>query len=485
MAENCLYCGTAFTKSRRNKIYCNNSCKQLGYFQRKYAGFNGTPQIETVKKISAPIAENLKLTPVNTVFTQINSSTIKTVKSENETVKEINTVKPMENNVKTVKDSISVKDMKDLFLRFTEKLTGQFNEAIVIMEQRLHAKHEALFIKQTETENVKQLCTPLPFYGITKPLLPESHKTDFTLSDNPSIVKPEETVKTGFMENTEIVNPDTVKDGNVIEEEEQEENEQNEHLELYETVSSQDEEEETENDEEEDQQEETESEQEINNANFSRPQKPEKSQETEPPYQWVESKLLQNIVQIVERGNNERFFSVIGHAYDFDEAKSMRWLNDRLRCLIEGLIKISNKKEVDKYTFLCLTDAFNRIVNSKSYKIAPNDYPYKQIINEYCLKLNKIVKEQEDQDNVCLHVTMEAKARLIALRYDMMSYTNTLKFSEIDFTEPDYFCTDYFEKKKPETKKLDLPLLKSKRSGWQERYRTILKEKTKEQKNGA
>jgi len=163
----------------------------------------------------------------------------------------------------------------------------------------------------------------------------------------------------------------------------------------------------------------------------------EKEQETEnkPPYKWINSKLIGLIEKKYEQNSGGVKIKEPFDYWEYEDAKRIVWVNTRFRCLAEGLIKLSNYSRIDQHTLLCVTDAFKRLVTSVTFNTLPSDYPFKELIIELFLGLDKTYEEKRHLKMLAFKLTKERKAQLICIRHQLMLHTPEIKFSEIDFIE--------------------------------------------------
>lgn len=163
----------------------------------------------------------------------------------------------------------------------------------------------------------------------------------------------------------------------------------------------------------------------------------EQKQETEnePPYKWINSKLIGLIEKKYEQNSGGIKIKEPFDYWEYEDAQRIVWVNTRFRCLAEGLIKLSNYSRIDQHTLLCITDAFKRLVTSTTFNKLPNDYPFKELIIELFLGLNKTLEEKRHLKMLAFKLTKERKAQLICIRHQLMLHTSEIKFSEIDFIE--------------------------------------------------
>ena len=188
--------------------------------------------------------------------------------------------------------------------------------------------------------------------------------------------------------------------------------------------------------------------------------------ENEPRYKWISSKLIGLIEKKYEQNSGGIKIKEPFDYWEYEDAKRIVWVNIRFRCLAEGLIKLSNYSRIDQRTLLCITDAFKRLVTSTTFNRLPNDYPFKELIIELFLGLNKTLEEKSHLKMLAFKLTKERKAQLICIRHQLMCHTPEVKFSEIDFIEekPHQEKVQQFISKKNETEK---------KSDWRYRYESL------------
>lgn len=191
--------------------------------------------------------------------------------------------------------------------------------------------------------------------------------------------------------------------------------------------------------------------------------------ESEPRYKWIYSKLIGLIEKKYEQNSGGIKIKDPFDYWEYEDAKRVVWVNNRFRCLAEGLIRLSNYSRIDQHTLLCVTDAFKRLVASASFNKLPNDYPFKELIIELFLGLNKTLEEKRHLKMLAFKLTKERKAQLICIRHQLMHHTPEIKFSEIDFIEekPHQGKVQQFISGKNETEK---------KSDWRYRYEALKKQ---------
>ena len=192
----------------------------------------------------------------------------------------------------------------------------------------------------------------------------------------------------------------------------------------------------------------------------------EQKDENEPRYKWINSKLISLIEKKYEQNSGGIKIKEPFDYWQYEEAKYIVWVNSRFRCLAESLIKLSNYSRIDRHTLLCATDAFERLVTSTTFNRLPNDYPFKELIIELFLGLNKTLGEKMNLKMLAFKLTKERKAQLICIRHQLLYHTQEIKFSEIDFIEEKMHeeKVQQFISKKNETEK---------KSDWRYRYESL------------
>lgn len=195
----------------------------------------------------------------------------------------------------------------------------------------------------------------------------------------------------------------------------------------------------------------------------------EQEEEYEARYKWINSKLIMLIENQYEQNSGGIKIKEPFEYWEYEDAKRIVWVNTRFRCLAEGLIKLSNYSRIDLHTLLCITDAFKRLVSSATFNKLPNDYPFKELIIELLLGLNKVLAEKGHLKMLAFKLTKERKAQLICIRHHLMHHTSEMKFSEIDFVEekPQQEKVQQFISGKKETEK---------KSEWRYRYEALKKQ---------
>ena len=171
------------------------------------------------------------------------------------------------------------------------------------------------------------------------------------------------------------------------------------------------------------------------NPEIKHPDKIEQTIAEEPPYKWIQAKLMRLIEYKYRDDDSVSMLKEPSKYWSYEKVKQVTWVNVRLCCLIESIIKLSNYSRIDTHTLFCIADAFNRLLHSHAFKNSPANYPYKLLIPDLCNKITQMAEQNRNETELTFHLPLERKAQLLAIRYQMQNYVPAIKFSEIDFTE--------------------------------------------------
>jgi flagellar biosynthesis GTPase FlhF len=456
MEKNCSYCGAHFTAQRDSRKYCTDNCKQMAYFKRNGLILSGGLEIGSVKyETPVIVKENTVkyIAPIPDVkYERVLSNVKQEIKSD--------ALKTDQQTIDTIVSRITIA-MERKIVQEMEKV-----------KQELTVKYDSLIVKPDFTvgervQEKKQFCVPLQFTGVQRQISNNQPKEN---------CNPSESVIVKYSSLTENTLPEIKYD-------------QMEHFTLAKTkepeftITQQEEEEEEQEEQEQKEAEETEQENEnqkelpekvhfielSEEEGEQEEEKQEQEQEKEEPqYKWIEPKIIKRIETSYE-DNKEFLFKEPLRYWGVTLTLNVNWISERLLCLTESLIKLSNYNRIDKHTLFCITDAFNRLIKSNAFKNLPDNYPNTELIKELCIKLNRLLQENEYSDQIKFCLSLDLKSRLISTRYEMLKYFPQSKFSELDFTEEKDFKQQENENEKQPSKK-----------GWQLRYEEMKRKQLRE-----
>ncbi|SEW46027.1 hypothetical protein SAMN05428988_6218 [Chitinophaga sp. YR573] len=158
-------------------------------------------------------------------------------------------------------------------------------------------------------------------------------------------------------------------------------------------------------------------------------------QPAERPYQWVYSRLIEQVAEYVDSGHALLLLQHPEEYWSSYTLSAVKWVSIRLRCLLENLIRLSNLPAVNYQTLRAVLEAFNDIMASRHFRLLPPDYSYTTIIKELAGKLAVLAKQGKRQKTTRFRLTLNRKAELMAARYILAGLVPPARFSELDFKE--------------------------------------------------
>lgn len=150
-------------------------------------------------------------------------------------------------------------------------------------------------------------------------------------------------------------------------------------------------------------------------------------EETDQEYEWIQSAFLQEVA-------NEFVASDPGHLYWDDTSPNTEWVNVRLRCIAENILRLSEYESIDRESLLRLTDALNKTVNSDAFSRL-TDYPFRSLTMQVAERMNALLSGNKN-NQISLRIDLKTKARLVSMRYQMKENVPLIKFDEMTFDEP-------------------------------------------------
>jgi hypothetical protein len=179
---------------------------------------------------------------------------------------------------------------------------------------------------------------------------------------------------------------------------------------------------------------------------------------TNPEYERVNSRFIKDIERYLDDRNSTTFRG--------NSERNVQWVNVRLRCLIENIIRLSQYAELGFGYVYKIAQAFNSLLESKSFAELPPGYPYLETAHELQEKMNAFALANQHKENVKLRLTFKRKAELVSIRHEIKDLVPKIKFGEMDFKElhrPDWTDSHVIEEKESGT-------------SWQDRYRQYVKD---------
>ncbi len=426
MQKKCLYCDNEFLAIRKSKKYCSDNCKQMSYFTRNGLVLSGTATIlnnQTIEQNELDFRkkeeDTVKYGEKDVIVKDVKHQELLNVKSDNSMYEE-----PLV--------------IKDLLEDFTKQINFSLSETIKTLREEFTVKYNSL---QSQ------------LYLTVK----ENDKTVSVKYNNPL---PEKLNCLELLDDESEDNKKELNEGSELKNQNKNSNEfDKENIQLKAT------------------------EKEMQTNNLSKGQfdkvhvsndkkvieqtNSEQEEDIDDNYEWIESKFLKKIEQNYSQSRAAVHFLNPHRYYDLMDIPTVEWVNIRLRCLIESLIKASNYNTIDRRTLFFLADAFTRLNNSKSFKKLPPNYPYIEMIQEYAHKLKVVAQANKNTERIKIKLDADKKAFLISVAFILARHVPKVKFSELDFIE-DFLFMDKTEEKWNENK-----TKKYKPNSWQLRYQAL------------
>ncbi|MEO6305542.1 MAG: hypothetical protein ABIP51_20430 [Bacteroidia bacterium] len=156
--------------------------------------------------------------------------------------------------------------------------------------------------------------------------------------------------------------------------------------------------------------------------------KPKKEEENYIP---VDCAFLDAIREQTDNCHNQE---ALNNCINIHMDVSAYWVGQRLRCLIECLLVLSEAKYAKVADLMEICNAFTHITRSVHYKSLPTIFPYTDDIPLLRDKLKQVCLKIQKADEIKFRLDKEDKIQLIATRYELAQYISKKKFSQLEFS---------------------------------------------------
>lgn len=376
--KSCLNCGLSFTSKRADKKYCSDTCRQMAYFKRNGLSLAGAQPMSNQNNNSV---EGFTQKPA----VKYNTHPLYLKKEEKASDVKYTSEIPVQDQA-----------LEALINRLIDAMEQRFNQRIEKLKQELDVKYskQPTQSETTQTPIVKpvKLCNPVSFNEQINVLLEKIVPVKYCNPSKGLNVK-YNSGESNFMAVEKVMDN--------REEDKKQPEKSSDHIKP---------------------------EAENKTVKIVEPN-------TQDDYQWVTSRFLKHIEDEFMKDDDSYKLAEPSRYWNGDHVLNIHWVNVRLRCLLESLIKLSNYDRIDKHTLLCIQDAFNRLFKSKNYQSLPDNYPYKKLMQELGSKLNDLSIANAHNETLVFRLTPKRKANLIYIRHEMLKHVPAMKFSEINFDE--------------------------------------------------
>ncbi len=182
--------------------------------------------------------------------------------------------------------------------------------------------------------------------------------------------------------------------------------------------------------------------------------------ETEKEYIARAAKFISKVDALMEERNHAYLLrNLIWENPNLE--KNMEWINVRLRCLIECLLTLSERKTVLLNDLAEITNAFTLIIRSSHFQLLPELYPYKYKIKELRDKLKNIYMTAENMEEFNLTLGRSLKIELIVMRCELRTVSPRRTYNQLQFNkEKKSWETNHHQSQKPILKQWQINLNK-------------------------
>lgn len=171
-------------------------------------------------------------------------------------------------------------------------------------------------------------------------------------------------------------------------------------------------------------------------------------------------KFIGQVVDLMEERNYEYLLQSLLRE-NAETAASQDWVNVRLRCLVECLLTLSERKTILLNDLAEITNAFTLIIRSTHFQNLPETYPYTHKVKDLRNKLRNIYTDAEDLEEFRLNLGKNLKIELITMRCELRTVAPRKTYNQLQFKEEKKACkTDHHLNEKPPLKQWQINLKK-------------------------
>lgn len=171
-------------------------------------------------------------------------------------------------------------------------------------------------------------------------------------------------------------------------------------------------------------------------------------------------KFISKVVELMEQRNYEFLLQSLRRD-NAETTASQDWINVRLRCLVECLLNLSERKTILLNDLAEITNTFTLIIRSAHFQNLPELYPYKHKVKELRNKLRSIYNAAEDLEEFRLNFSKSLKIELITMRCELRTVAPRKTYNQLQFKEDKKSCkTDLHREDKSALKQWQINLNK-------------------------
>lgn len=118
-----------------------------------------------------------------------------------------------------------------------------------------------------------------------------------------------------------------------------------------------------------------------------------------------------------------------------EEISTVCWVNERLKCLLHCLLKVSHRAFVNHPTLAALARGFGLLAASQHFRQLPPFYPYDRFIERKAQQLLRVTQEAAAYKKIKCSMDVEQKIKVLCMLHEIGDSVPLRKFSELTFGE--------------------------------------------------
>ncbi|HXB41692.1 MAG TPA: hypothetical protein VNZ49_14220 [Bacteroidia bacterium] len=118
-----------------------------------------------------------------------------------------------------------------------------------------------------------------------------------------------------------------------------------------------------------------------------------------------------------------------------NKESSAYWISLRFRCLVECLLTFSEMQFIDLNDLKEVCNAFTNLIQSRSFKYLPSNYPYTKDIVQLRDTIKNLCLNADEDEEFTFRFKKETRLKIIATRWELASQVPKTTFSQLKFTE--------------------------------------------------
>lgn len=159
-----------------------------------------------------------------------------------------------------------------------------------------------------------------------------------------------------------------------------------------------------------------------------------RAEEKELSYLTVRSALIDAVGDAYNESQTAVMFHYPDSYWQGATLKNVRWVSERLRCLLENILYLNGAPSTPLKILLKVSNAFEELSESKPVKLLPRSYPFSGLIKELSTGLNALHRQHRKTRELKFRLSFDRKVELMAARYELAAFVERKAFSALDFS---------------------------------------------------